>query len=258
MADAFLFITSGERTFVAPCLSFSCGFHRSFEQREKPVDVKLVHSTPPATWSISAVKEWLQANGFGDKVSAAFEEAGIDGEALLGLSSDEMDSLLAGSKLGERVKLRNRLGKLASGQGQQVPLDASHVSVMLTQSSVSIFMMHAVMSDTKMDEVALVYFHRAAGHNGYGRRGQNGKPVPDMFLQQPFYALQIRNATVTSVQESGSSENPTVSVSYTFALPDVCLHHRNIKDFSDLGPALMGLHAGIVDKTRAAEIAVSF
>ncbi len=66
-------------------------------------------------------------------------------------------------------------------------------------------------------------------------------------LKQPFFAVVLKNAHVTSYQESGSSENPTVSVQFSAAPSTASTaaksayewHHRGVLDFENLGSDLM-------------------
>jgi hypothetical protein len=264
MSSCFLFVTfrdqadKKERVVVAPLLSFSTGWNRQDNSRYRPVyNLKLKNLARPSSWTVVDVKEWLTEEGVAEAVVKRFEEAGIDGEALMEMSMDDLPALVGEAKLGERLKLKSKLQKLAqlnAAYDEDSRLDSSGLNVMLSQSSVTTLMMNMIVTGHKLPEVAVVHFC-ATERNGYGQ--QAAFKTPDAYLGQAFDVLQMRNVAVNSFQESGSGDSsPMVSVSFYCDNLDMQIHQKGIKDFSALGPALMGLQFGITDKAKAKEMAV--
>ncbi len=137
-------------------------------------------------------------------------------------------------------------------QQLQSKLENSSLNIMLAQSSVTVQLTRWMLADTKIDEVVLVCYHKAE-RNGYGR---NREKVPKQFEREAFYAIHLRNASLSSLQESGSSENPTVSMSFLYDVSDLQIHHKGIQDFSSLGGLLMARQLGVLDEEKAAEMEV--
>ena len=258
MADAYVYMTWGGNTMVAPCLSFSSGWTRNSDLRSKSTDqrgLKLATLAQPTLWSVADVREWLLAEGFSRELATAFEEAGIDGQAVLEMNAEEIASFMTNAKMGDRIKLRSRIMRVAhfNNDFDESKVEPSDLCIMLHQSSVTVMALHALLSGRGVDEVAIVYFQRN-GRDGYGHRVHK---MPPGFRQQPFYVQQMRNAKVVSLHESASNENPTISISLACVPTEVQIHHRGIKDLANLGPALSGLNCGIADIARAEELAVS-
>jgi type VI secretion system secreted protein Hcp len=90
-------------------------------------------------------------------------------------------------------------GGLRSGRA-----DVSHVTIMkvLDKTSPELFQ-HCTTGDF-LDKVDLIY----------------DKPMGDQ--QEDYFKLSMENAIITSIQLSGSNENPTESVSFAFKKIQVC------------------------------------
>jgi hypothetical protein len=264
MSSCFLFVTvrdagqTTERVVTAPLLSFSTGWNRSDSSRYRPPHgLKLKTKARPASWTVAEVKEWLIEEGVAASIVKGFEEAEMDGEALMELPGDDKPLPVGELKNGERLRLKGKLSRLAqynASLDDDNRLDASGLNLMLTQSSVTSLLQNAMIMGQKLAEVAVVHFC-AAGRNGYGQEAV-GK-TPESFLGQPFYALQMRTVGVSAFNESGSGDSSLcVSVAFSCDNCDVQIHQKGVKDFAALGHALMGLHVGITDKARAKELTV--
>lgn len=75
------------------------------------------------------------------------------------------------------------------------------------------------------------------------------KPVGDS--QADYYRIYLQDALITSIQHSGSSENPTESVSFAYQAEEVCYKPEN--DDGTLGGAICkGHHLGTLKSDWAA------
>ncbi len=89
-------------------------------------------------------------------------------------------------------------GTAGSAQGTRVgKVACSDLSIFKVLDVASVPLIQAVFTGQIIPHVTLIY----------------DKPVGDK--QQTFFTLTLSNAIVTSVQESGSNENPTESVSFS-------------------------------------------
>ncbi|KAI8621889.1 hypothetical protein BC830DRAFT_1076836 [Chytriomyces sp. MP71] len=69
-------------------------------------------STPPETWTVNEVVQWLQATGFSSELSRIFECAQIDGATLVSLSAEDMREQLSIEPLGLRLSVVDAIQKI--------------------------------------------------------------------------------------------------------------------------------------------------
>lgn len=262
---------------VVPCLSFSFGWtcdtvdwgrsrrrffygERTSNDDEAPTQEELTalramakeFDKRPSLWTTSDVAAFVEKSA-PVETAIRFREAQIDGFALLHTDLKELRAeLYAHLALGVRTRLEVRIkqlravdksfAELTGPAGAPAELVSTDLSVMMVASAASMRLQQLMLSKTRF-EASLVLFRTRPdeNQNHYGRRNESIAPK-DLPYFSPIFVRTLRNAFMSSYQESGSSENPMISASFACAVPsDILSHHFGLQDFDNLSPHLMSL-----------------
>ncbi len=114
----------------------------------------------------------------------------------------------------------------SGGESRAGRADVSNLTIMKVLDKTSPLLFDDCVTGDYLKKVELQYF----------------KPVGDQ--QQPYFKVHMENALITSIQLSGSSENPTESVSFAFEKIKVSYNPEEggkLKGFIDKGFDLLKL-----------------
>ena len=114
----------------------------------------------------------------------------------------------------------------SGGEARSGRADVSNVSIMKVADKLSPFLFEDCVLGTYLDEVDLIY-EKPMGKN-----------------QEDYYKIHMENAMITSIQHSGSSENPMESISFAFSKVKVSYNPEEdgaLKGFIDKGFDVLAL-----------------
>lgn len=114
----------------------------------------------------------------------------------------------------------------SGGESRAGRADVSNLTIMKVLDKTSPLLFDDCVTGDYLKKVELQYF----------------KPVGDQ--QQPYFKVHMENALITSIQLSGSSENPTESVSFAFEKVKISYNPEEggkLKGFIDKGFDLLKL-----------------
>ena len=246
------------------CLSFSFGSSAGddYGSSTKKQSTELT----PDDWTSEQVAKWLTDDLKLGEYAAAFIENHVTGNELKYVGSEDL-KVLGIKKIGHSIRLHTAIRKLpwkpeeSSIQQENQPVRHHNLTLMKYTDIASPVLMEACWTKQVIPKGYLKIFRDppAGKDNASGGGGglAFGAPRPaggssdtssDQPDPEPYLLVELTGAQVTSVQLSGSSENPVESVSLSFK--GITFHYRDLSPeaFAEIAGGISVHHDLITDK----------
>jgi len=245
---------------------YSWSFGSSSEEYGSSSSKKQSTTPTPDDWTTEQVAKWLTDEVKLGQYAALFVEHDISGNELKSVGGDDLKALGITS-IGHRISIAVAISKLPwktevySHQQENRPVEHSSLSVMKQTDIATPQLMQACWAKREIPKAYLKIFREPPASDNTGGGGGLALSTSDgttseQTTPEPYLLLEMSGVRIVSVQQSGSSQNPTESLSLNFKTM-FAFHYRDLAPdaYSETAGGISVYHELNADKINLVKIA---